>query len=393
MGISTSTFARGKAVQLNKMTAQVQIEQAVGFLHAKQDPSMILVIVSPRAQRFIPHTRLACDIIHGIPSIEVKEDWLTRNDQDLYGKIGLRMNLKLGGRNHSVDPADLGFFANGTTMIVGVNVESVPAAAAGKPPLSIIGLTASLDRHLSQWPAEVSVQRESTRIIYSLNTMLESRLHSWSEQHDNRTPEDIVIFRNVMSDGDEGLWIEQEVRLLQDTCRRMALAAGRHCPSPRIAVMLVDEHHDARFFPTADTESHKLGHPLAGTVVDRGISQPGCWDFFLQPLGFMPIENRQIRYSVVCDEVFRRRTSSQNGCFGAADLLQDLTHKLCYLPGETTRAQNVCSPIHYARQASARVRSYLHLINCSSLASDLDKSMENSPVELHPKTQNTMFYL
>lgn len=393
MGIFTSTVATGRRIQPSELTAQVQIEEAVSLLQAKQHPSLIVIIVSPRAQRFIHLARWACDIIHGVPSIEVKDDWLTRNDQDLYGKIGLRMNLKLGGQNHSVDPADLGFFANRSTMIVGVTIESGPATTVGKSALSIIGIVASSGHHLSQWPADVNIQEGNARVLYRLNTLIESRLHSWREEHDNRMPEDIVIFRSAVSDGDEGLWVEQELPLLRDTCKKMALAVGGHGLLPRIAMVLVDEHHDARFFPTVDTESSKFGHPLAGTVVDRGITQPGCWDFFLQPLDLMCIENRPVRYLVVFDEVFRRRTSSPNACPGPADLLQDLTHKLCYLPGESTRAQGVCSPIHYARQACARARSYSHVVDWSSLTPESAESRQSSRVDLHQKVRNTMFYL
>ncbi|KAJ5882745.1 Piwi-domain-containing protein [Penicillium subrubescens] len=378
---------------MNELTAQAQIKEAVGLLHAKQHPSMILIIVSPRAQRFIHLARWACDIIHGVPSIEVKDDWLTRNDQDLYGKIALRMNLKLGGQNHSVDPADLGCFANRSTMIVGVTIESVPATKGGASTVSIIGIVASSGHGMSQWPADISIQARKTGLLHCLNTLIESRLHSWREEHGNRMPEDVVIFHSVESDGDDELWVEQELPLLPDMCKKMALGVGQHGPLPRITIVLVDEHHDARFFPTADTESSKFGQSLAGTVVDRGITQPGCWDFFLQPLGLMRIENRPVRYFVIFDEVFRRRSSFPNACLGPADLLQDLTHKLCYLPGESTRAQGVCSPIHYARQACARMRSYLHLTNCTPLASNFDGSVDSSRVELHSMVRNTMFYL
>lgn len=392
MGIFASTVGIGQKIDMNALTAHAQIQEAVGLLHAEKHPSMILIIFSPRAERFIHLARWACDIIHGVPSIEVKDDWLTRNDQELYGKIGLRINLKLGGQNHVVDPADLGFFANRSTMIVGVTEESVPATKVGTSAFSVIGVVASSGSHLSQWPAEIKIQKANARVPYHLNTLIESRLHSWREEHGNRMPEDIVIFHSNLPDEDKGLWVEQEVALLRNMCTKMALVGGRHSPLPRIAIVLVDEHHDARFFPTAETESSKFGHPLAGTVVDRGITQPGCWDFLLQPLGLMSVGNGPVRYLVVLDEVFRRRSPTPNTRPGPSDLLQDLTHKLCYLPGESTRAQSVCSPIHYARQACARARSYCHVVDCSSLTPD-SHSRQSSRVALHHKLRDTMFYI
>jgi hypothetical protein len=46
MGMFASTVATGQRIQMNELTAQAQIKEAVGLLHANQHPSMILVTAS-----------------------------------------------------------------------------------------------------------------------------------------------------------------------------------------------------------------------------------------------------------------------------------------------------------------------------------------------------------
>lgn len=164
--------------------------------------------------------------------------------------------------------------------------------------------------------------------------------------------------------------------------------------------MLVDENHGAQFLPTADTEGHRSGSPLAGTVVDRGLTEPRQWDFFLQSHNSTQGPNRPTRYFVVFDEVFRRRCRVNNRGRTSVDLLQGLTHTLCYLSGESTKATSVCTPIHYASQACARVRSYYHRLALvpgffleRQSAKNSGNAVTTSLLEIHPAIRGSMFYL
>ncbi|KAJ6125862.1 RNA interference and gene silencing protein [Penicillium samsonianum] len=398
MGIFTSGFIPGKVVRFSNGHAKDDIKDTISFLQEKYRPSIILVILSTRAKRLGDLARFACDIDHGMPAIEFTDEWLAEADQERYARLGLRMNLKLGGENHMVSASDLDFVANDKTMIVGINVVFARSGSQGSFH-TVVGLVASSCSRLSQWPAEISVQIGKDPLIRNLDEMLGSRIRYWARNHDNMLPQDIVIYRSMVSGGKYGAWVDQELPLIKNACRASKLTENSQGDLPRITVVLVDKSHDARFHPTADTEGHSSGSPLAGTVVDRGISEPRQWDFFLQSHSPTQGPNQPTRYFVIFDEVFRRRCCVRSNMCGPVDLLQNLTHTLCYLSGETTKAKSVCAPVHYAIRACARVRSYYSADNITCLSSgDHDawepgKVVKPSLLKIHPALQDSMFYL
>ena len=398
MGIFTTGRIPGKVLRFSNGPARAEINDAIAFLQAKYRPSIILVILSTRAKRLGDLTRLACDFNLGMPAIELTEDWLVQADCERYARVGLRMNLKLGGQNHMINTLDLDFFANDKTMVVGINV-IVARSASQESSRTVAGLVASADSRLAQWPAEISVQRGRDPLIHNLDEMLGSRIRYWAENHHHTLPQDILIYRSTASGWKHKAWVNQELPLIKNACRASKLMRHAQGDLPRITVVLVDENHDARFHPTADTEGHSSGSPLAGTVVDRGIVEPRQWDFFLQSHNPTQGPNQPTRYFVIFDEVFRKRCHAHSNMRGPVDLLQNLTHALCYLSGETTKARSVCAPVHYASQVCARARSYCRPNNAVCLSSggydaeEPGKVVKPSLLKLHPAIQDSMFYL
>lgn len=398
MGIFTSGLIQGKTISCTKNSAKTQIEDAVSFLQAKDRPSIILIILSTRAKHLGNLARLACDINHGMPAMEIMDEWLVHADQERYVKIGLTLNLKLGGKNHVVGMSDLGFFARAKTMIVGINVVSIGAGPQDSPH-SIAGLVASADSTFTQWPSEICLQQGRDLHVHRLDEMLKSRMCSWAKDHNNTLPDDIVIYRSTVPGGAYESWVGHELAQIKDACRASRVTWRTHNDLPRISVVLVDEHHDAQFFPTADTESHRYNRPLAGTVVDRGISEPRQWDFFLQSHSPTEALHRPTRYFVIFDEVFRRRCQARCSGDGPVNLLQDLTHRLCYSSGESTKARRVCAPVYYARQACDRARSYYSFVTKPGVfsngqdADDATNLVTSSLLQVHPAVRESMFYL
>lgn len=398
MGIFTSSAMPGKVIRCSNGHAKVEIKNAISFLQTQYGPSIIFVILSTRARRLGGLARFACDINHGVLAIELTDKWLAEADEESYARLGLRVNLKLGGENHTVGACHLDFYANEHTMIVGIDVVFVRSGTRGSFH-TVTGLVASSDSQLTQWPAEISVQPSKDPFIRNLDEMLASRIRYWAKRHNNTLPRDIVIYRSMISGGKHGPWADEELPLIKNACRASRLTQNGQNDFPRITVVLVDQHHGARFHPTADTAGHSSGSPLAGTVVDRGISDPRQWDFFLQSHSPTQGPNQPTRYFVVSDEVFRGRCPVRSNMRGPVDSLQNLTHTLCYLSGDTTKARRVCAPVHYASQACARIRSYYRLtdVTCFSSvghgAGVPGKVMKPRLLKLHPAIQGSMFYL
>ncbi|OQD73985.1 hypothetical protein PENANT_c194G09986 [Penicillium antarcticum] len=345
----------GRIIRFNK-DHKVHIEDAISFLQEKYRPSIILVILSANAKKLGNIARLAYDVTYGIPAIELTHELLANSNQNWYARVGLMINLKLGGENHMVNSSDLSFFASGKTMIIGTNVAFARSASQGYF-YTIAGLMVSSDSRLARWPAEIRVQHGKEPHIHKLNEMLETRIHSWAKKHGNKLPEDIVVYRN--SEGEHEPWVEKEVCLIKDACRAAKLTVQDNLP--RITVVLVDENYGAQLLPTADTECHRSGSPLAGTVVDRGLTVPRQWDFFLRSHNSTQGLNGPTRYFVVFDEVFRKshpghvklNTTIVN-IYGGPWLTKSYVKRVAVM---ATKAHGLCDAGFYLKNATGITRA------------------------------------
>ena len=162
--------------------------------------------------------------------------------------------------------------------------------------------------------------------------------------------------------------------------------------------------------------------------MDRGITQARTWDFFLQshsvipagkiydskgkPIGDKPSGTaRPAHYIVLHDEVFAREKKEDR-----ANLLQKITHNMCYLYGPATKAISICPPVYLADKACTRARLYLHSEFDPPTQAELDarKDPEDETAEetdsrerqeahklgeqmakirVHDNLKNTMFYI
>lgn len=86
----------------------------------------------------------------------------------------------------------------------------------------------------------------------------------------------------------------------------------------------------------------------------------------------------------------------------AADVLEDLTHNVCYLFGRANKAVGICPPAYYADLACERARCYLHgLMDPASSAASVVSGQVSSPgqaadpslVKLHSNVKDSMFYI
>jgi eukaryotic translation initiation factor 2C len=132
------------------------------------------------------------------------------------------------------------------------------------------------------------------------------------------------------------------------------------------------------------------------------------WDFFLQAHAELQGTARLCHYYIVHDEIFRQIYAKfippqfQN----VADIVEDLTHNMCYLFGRATKAVSLCPPAYYADLACERARCYLaNLFDTPTLSaapSATGASTAGEPgagqpngydVLIHPTLRDTMFYI
>ncbi|KAJ6025043.1 hypothetical protein N7540_005840 [Penicillium herquei] len=403
MGMDVEPAQMGKRVVLNGRNDAEQIEQAVRDLQNQYRPNLVLGILPGKDTALYNTIKQVCDVRCGVRNVNVQAEKIQQAQDQYCANVGLKINLKLGGGNQSLRTSDLGLFADGKTMLVGLDVTHPSPGSANSAP-SVAAIVASVDASLAQWPAELRIQKARQEMVDDLNVLLQSRLKLWAKNNKGKYPENIVVYRDGVSEGQYDIVIEKELPLLKQACETLYSASDTKRGLPRMAIVIVGKRHNTRFYPTSDENAERSANPQPGTVVDRGISESRSWDFFLQAHSALQGTARPAHYFTVWDEIFSARHPGGGGALGAADVLQDLTHKMCYMFGRATKAVSVCPPAYYADLVCTRARCYMSELFDPSPAATPDASIagtegatgrqaDSSQVLVHSSVKDTMFYI
>lgn len=198
-----------------------------------------------------------------------------------FGNVALKFNLKSGGENQTVEPSRLHFISRGDTMVVGIDVTHPNPNSHSWAP-SIAAMVASINSNQAQYPATSFVQmRRRQEMIDGLKDMLKRHLGLWkSEGKHQMFPQNILVYRDGVSEGQYSMVKDRELPLLQQACEEVYGHVRQRLP--RITIVIVTKRHHTRFGPMNENQADSNGNCLAGTVVDRGITVVHQWDFFMR---------------------------------------------------------------------------------------------------------------
>ncbi|KAF2750120.1 Piwi-domain-containing protein [Sporormia fimetaria CBS 119925] len=363
----------------------------------------LMFIVLPEANTFLyKRIKTLADKTYGIYTICCVGSKLAKpNGRDQYmANIALKFNLKLGGVNQMVENKNLGIIDQGKTMVVGIDVTHPSPDSSSNAP-SVSAMVASVDKVLGQWPATLRVQRGRQENVDDLAEMLKSRLELWRGRN-KVLPENILVYRDGVSEGQYDMVVSKELPQLREACKGLYPAPDTKKGLPRITIIICGKRHKTRFYPTKVEDCDRSGNTKPGTVVDRGVTEARNWDFFLQAHAALQGTARPCHYYIVHDEIFRQLYAKtvpapfQN----IADVVEDLTHNMCYLFGRATKAVSLCPPAYYADLACERARCYLSNLfdspepsAASVSGTDAPLGATNNDVLIHPNLRNSMFYI
>lgn len=369
----------------------------------------LLLVILPCAISPVYHrVKSLGDLTYGVHTVCVVASKLAKlQGQDQYfTNVALKFNLKFGGHNQLVDGSHLGIIDENKTMVVGIDVTHPSPGSAQAAP-SIAGMVASIDKYVSQFPGIVRVQSQVRQEMVSATTeMLKSRLCLWKELGKHEAfPENILIYRDGVSEGQYQTVIDTELPLLRAACKELYPPADQKKGLPRLTIVIVSKRHHTRFYPSTIQDADRFSNNPAGTVVDRGVTESGAWDFYLQSHTAIQGTARPAHYFVVLDEIFRSRYSKgvPPGFRNVADVVESLSQALCYTYGRATKAVSICAPVYYADILCERARVYLRdVYEASPTASGAGSvtgggaghgPIGNDQVTPHERLENTMFYI
>ncbi|KAH0828488.1 hypothetical protein AYO21_07723 [Fonsecaea monophora] len=406
VGITCTNCCPGEEITIENNTVNETVDAAIHkvaskFFSSSDQKPFLLVILGSNHSDIYNRVKINCDVREGINNVCVLASNFAKRNPHTFANIALKVNLKLGGFNQSLDPTNLGMVAEGRTMFVGLDVTH-PSTDSSEEAPSVVGIVSSIDQVLGQWRASVALQEGRKEMVTDLKDLLKKHLGLWKQQH-NGLPHNIIVYRDGVSEGQYPVVLDEELPQLQAACREVYTQATL----PRLNITIVSKRHHTRFYPTRSEDADRSTNPKPGTVVDRGVTESRVWDFFLQAHATLQGTARPIHYFVVYDEVFRRHhhqrqaTSAGGTQFAnAADVLEDLTHNMCYLFGRCTRSVSLCPPAYYADLVCDRARRYLHEVfeasaagSNSSGGAGRQTGVSQSMVTIHPRVSNTMFFI
>lgn len=362
-GINATEFMKGRHPVITIQPGQdVTNRNAIETLFSRMaanpadKPRFLLVVLPYQDTPLYNFVKTAGDVKYGISTVCVIANKFmkdARQDQ-FFGNVSLKFNLKAGGINQTIDASKLGVVGEGKTMVVGIDVtHPSPGSKATAP--SVAGMVASDGPELGHFPGVACIQ-ESQReeMVTAIEHMLRTRLELWRKKNRN-LPENLLIYRDGVSEGQYQLVLSKELPLIRNACKLMYPA---NAPQPKITIVVCGKRHHTRFYPTKEQEADRKSNCFAGTVVDRGITEARNWDFFLQSHACIQGTARTCHYFVILDEIFRKRPVKAPHKT-TADALEELTHNMCHLFGRATKSVSLAPPVYYADLLCTRMRCYL----------------------------------
>ncbi len=253
-------------------------------LHAlKPRPEFLLVVLPDKDATTYNMIKKFGDVDFGFTTVCVRRQMLQqeKGQSGYFANVGMKVNLKFGGVNHTVkDSTGL----VGDTMFVGYDVThptNLPSGASENAP-SIVGLVASLDTTLAQWPAVAWENRSRAEEVSAdegkFVSHFKDRIKLW-QNHNKKLPANIVIFRDGVSEGQFKMVLDAELKQIRTACQQVYPAKS----PPRLSLIVSVKRHQTRFYPTDPNHIHfRSKSPKQGTIVDRGVTNVRYWDFFLQ---------------------------------------------------------------------------------------------------------------
>ncbi|KAI0483833.1 ribonuclease H-like domain-containing protein [Xylaria cf. heliscus] len=362
------------------------------FLKMQQHNPQLVFVVLPGKKtdtRIYNEVKKLCHIDFGYQSQAVLAANLVKQNLQIFANLGLKINLKMGGVNHRLGNG-VTIVKQKPTMIVGYDVThptNLAGNSRGVP--SLAGMVASVDSDLGQWPGTAWAQSARQEMLdNTLEERFAQRLRLF-QKHSNRLPENIIIFRDGVSEGQYEQVLQVELPMIREACKKIYPATQR----AKISLIVSVKRHQTRFYPTNERNTVKSRNIKNGTVVDRGVTQAPFWDYYLTAHKGLQGTSRPAHYTVLIDEVFEASAGSL-----AANQLINLTFELCHLFGRATKAVSICPPAYYADILCTCHRvlyaDYFENSDTMSIMSGATEDTSNIPARVvHENLRDTMYYL
>lgn len=308
---------------------------------AKQSPQILFFILPDKTSWVYERLKKNTDCRWAVPSQMLFAQHVAKSQPQYHSNVCMKVNAKLGGqtcRNQGPNPQNnrKSPFFSVPTMIIGCDVSH---AAPGSESPSTAAITVSMDSDGAVYHASVQTNGNRVEVLTrdNVHEMLSPHLQKWRETN-GLAPTNVFYMRDGVSEAQFAHVMQQEYTEIKQ-CFWDILKA-----KPAITVIVATKRHHVRFFPE---RGDKNANALPGTVVEREVTHPFHYDFFLCSHVAIQGTARPVHYHVLHDEVAMK-----------VDDLQRMLYHQCYIYARATTPVSLHPAIYYAHLAGARARAH-----------------------------------
>ncbi|KAK0625289.1 Piwi domain-containing protein [Bombardia bombarda] len=337
----------------------------------KMNPQVIFFIVPTKTTWVYERLKKNADCRYAFTSQVLLAGHVQKAQGQYCSNVCLKVNAKLGGQNSKIAATlpswktkrqqqakpsanDKGNWASSVffdkkTMMIGVDVSH---AAPGSDQASMAAMCVSMDKDAAIYRGAVQTNGWRVEVLTPTNTngMLAPILQDWIKENGS-PPEQVFYFRDGVSEGQFAHVMEYELTEMKNVFKRVT---GK---IPKFTVIIATKRHHIRFFPGKDGDRNE--NALPGTCVEKEVTHPFHYDFYLCSHSAIQGTARPVHYNVIHDDIKL-----------SPDDLQQMIYHQCYQYCRSTTPVSLHPAVYYAHLAGARARAHENL--AASAQRDLD---------------------
>lgn len=328
----------GQAVQ--------ELHQGTGTKFQKR-PELLIFLLQDRNSFHYERIKKSCDCRYGVMSQCMQAAQVQKGNPQYYSNVLMKVNAKLGGTTSQAASAPQSGFKgwNTPTAFIGADVSH---ASPGSDAASLAAITLSFDKFAARYAAGVQTNGRRVEMITEKNwyKVLGPLLGGWTtDVGGGRPPAQIYYIRDGVSEGQFVKVIQEEVPHIRGVLNK--LSNGKW--DGKITVLVASKRHHIRAFPNQNDGDNK-GNPLPGTLIEKDVTMPQEFDFFLYSHIALQGTSRPVHYTVLLDEANHPPAA-----------LQNMIYEHCYQYMRSTTSVSQHPAAYYAHLASKRAVSHVNV--------------------------------
>ncbi|KAL5606798.1 hypothetical protein BROUX41_003178 [Berkeleyomyces rouxiae] len=299
------------------------------------NPHLIFIILRGKGSAAYERYKKTADCVLGVMTQVVQSSHVVKNSPQYHSNVSMKVNAKLGGTSCYVPSGpNASKYSKGGTIIIGADVSHAPVGMAIP---SMASMTMSQDPQCARYTAAVETNGFRKEIVTKENIHgLLARMCPYLPLPPKNLKH-VYYLRDGVSEGQFQHVIDEEVAEMRAFFKTQGI-------NPLFTVIIATKRHHIRFFPE---RGDRNSNPLPGTLVERDITHPSQFDFYLCSHVAIQGTARPVHYHVILDEAKCQPND-----------LQQMLYDQCYQYIRSTTPVSLHPAVYYAHLASNRARAH-----------------------------------